>query len=116
MIELKEMREVPWNRGSWHGSFVSVDGTLASDFTVDDVEEVVSSAQIEGDWDGMTVAIVRLKDGRFAGWESSWDCTGSGFSEEAYGGGADVLFAATADYIESSLSERALEILHGDAR
>ena len=35
----------------------------------------------------------RLNDGRWVAYESMWGPTGSGFSEDAYGGHVDIYFA-----------------------
>jgi hypothetical protein len=38
-------------------------------------------------------AVVRLIDGRYMSWETFQGATGNGFSEDAYGGEADIHFA-----------------------
>lgn len=86
----------PFSRYDWSGRLVSLDGTDASDIAASDVAEVVCSGTTdEGDWDGTVAAVLKLKDGRFCCYETFWGPTGSGFSEDAYGGNADISFAST---------------------
>jgi hypothetical protein len=102
----------PWARGEWHGLFVSVDGTATDDFTEADIDHLVVFGTTPSDeWDGDEAGVVLLRDGRYASWESSWGPTGSGFSADAYGGEADIFFAATLPLALSPLSERSLELL-----
>ena len=62
--------------------------------SLDDVVGVHRHATTpEGDWDGNSVVILALTGGRWMTWESWWGPTGSGFSEDAYGGDADVWIA-----------------------
>jgi hypothetical protein len=85
-----------WN--DWRGRVVTKDGTDTTMPTADDVAEVLHEGTTdEGDWDGTVAGIVRLHDGRFVAWETFWGPTGDGFHEDAYGGDADVTFAATLD-------------------
>ena len=101
-----ELRLAPWNRGQWHGQLVSVDGCPAHDFTRDDVSEVIIASEIGADdYDGSIVAIVKLNDGRYVGWEASWGPTGDGFSADAYGGDADILFASSVKALFFYMSE-----------
>lgn len=58
-----------------------------------------------------SAGIVELVDGRYVAWESSWGPTGSGFHPDAYGGTADILFAATEEAARGALSEKARELL-----
>ena len=81
---------------SWHGQMQAIDGASSADFTWQDVAEVIAAAprtDTRHSWDGDAVGVVLLKDGRFASWETSWGPTGDGFSEDAYGGDADIFFA-----------------------
>jgi hypothetical protein len=88
--------QVPWRRGAWYGQFLSLDGTVAGDFKPEDIWRVLAVGCTEdGAWDGVGAAVVQLWDGRWVAWESSWGPTGSGFSEDAYGGGANVYFASS---------------------
>lgn len=67
-------------------------------FTYDDIEEIVCQGSTDGnDWDGEVAAVVKLRDGRYVAWETFWGPTGDGFSEDAYGGDADIVIAATAE-------------------
>lgn len=91
-LRARTERVTPWDAGSWHGRVID-----AGDITINAplppasaiVEVVAASA--EGDnWDGKVAAIVKFDDGRYAAWETFYGPTGSGFSEDAYGGDADV--------------------------
>lgn len=99
MTTYRQMRLAPTNRHDWHGEFRSLDGTRAHDFTEADVAEVVAYGEndLGGGWDGEVAAILRLNDGRHVAFETFWGPTGDGFSYDAYGGNADILFAADAD-------------------
>lgn len=102
---------VPWDRYSWHGEFVSLDGAATGDFTRDDIDALLAYGTSGDEWDGETAGIVRLKDGRFVSWESSYGPTGDGFSEDAYGGDTDIWFATTAGTALEKISECGREIL-----
>jgi len=63
-----------------------------------DITEVMSVreyAATKDDWDGVSVAVLKLTRGRWMTWESWWGPTGDGFSEDAYGGDADVWISDT---------------------
>lgn len=112
MTTIDKISPAPWRRGQWHGSLVSVDGTRTEDFVRDDVARVVAWGTTDAsDWDGETAGIVELHDGRFVAWEATWGPTGDGFSEDAYGGESDILFAATVEAARAALSERGRELL-----
>lgn len=84
------------NLSSWHGSVETADGTNTSIFTENDLDKVLASGETSpNDWDGECAAIVRLKDGRYVSWETSWGPTGDGFCEDAYGGDATLHFSST---------------------
>lgn len=115
--QLAALHEAPWRtaawgggHGGWEGRVQSIDGTPTSPFAETDVVRVVAYGCTSPGWDGESCAIVELADGRFAGWESSWGPTGAGFSRDAYGGDAVVLFAASAELILAQLSERVKEL------
>lgn len=112
-MNIDDITLAPWHRGEWHGELVSVDECPTDDFTKEDVERVVAWKEdpSKGGWDGSAVGIVQLKDGRFVAWESWWDCTGSGFSRDAYGGDTDIVFARTAEAAHAALTEKARELL-----
>lgn len=120
VFKVDEFGEAPWNRGSWHGRIISVDGTEDSDGIAhwSCVRSVIAWGQSREDaWDGECAGVVQLCDGRFISWESSWGPTGSGFSCDAYGGDADVFVASTAIAAIRALSEQSIEIMafaHGD--
>lgn len=83
---------------SWHGHVISDDGTSTHPFTEADLDKVVfAGATDESDWEGNCAAVILLKDGRYVTWETTWGPTGNGFSEDAYGGDADVHFSSTLD-------------------
>jgi hypothetical protein len=93
-------RTNPFNRYEWEERFVSLDGTEASDFTIEDVAEVVASGETGDQWDGDVAAVLRLKDGRFVSYETFYGPTGDGFSLDAYGGDADLKFGATLEVVQ----------------
>jgi hypothetical protein len=110
--QIDRISDPPWHRSSWTGQLVSLDGAATDDFTKDDVAAVIAHGSTPtNDWDGSAAAIVQLKDGRYAAWETWWDCTGSGFSCDAYGGTADIMFALTVQAATEALSEKARELL-----
>lgn len=79
---------------TWHGRYVSLDGCEAGEFTKDDVAEVIhEGVEGAGGYDGSVAAVLRLKDGRYVSYETFFGPTGDGFSEDAYGGDADIHFA-----------------------
>ena len=52
MKNLHDILESPWNHNSeWHGSWISVDGAPAGEFTVDEVHDVVAYSDPGDDWD-----------------------------------------------------------------
>lgn len=78
----------------WHGRAISVDGVDKSlPINESDIAEIVYDYDSGHDWDGDCCAVLELKDGRLVAWESNWGPTGSGFSEDAYGGETDIYFA-----------------------
>lgn len=100
-FEILEDRRKARDDGIWHGRVISHGGAsteLPNGFS--DLAEIV--AQYESDesqWDGDVAAVVRLNDGRYVSWETFWGPTGDGFSEDAYGGEADIHFANDLDTI-----------------
>lgn len=94
-------RVTPLSRCGWTGRCISVDGTDATDFGDDEsaIGEVLASGETGGGWDGTVAAVFRLKDGRFVAYETWWDPSGDGFSQDAYGGDADLFFGATEDAV-----------------
>ena len=91
----------PFCRGQWHGRLLSVDGTDTTDFIDRDNEpaEVIAAADTGAGWDGDAAGVARLTDGRFVAWDCGWGPTGDGFSEDAYGGEADIYFGATEEAV-----------------
>lgn len=111
-ISTSQIYPAPWDRHGWTGEFVSVDGTPTSDFSEEDVAEVLEYAHTPiKDWDGETVGIVRLKDGRIVAWEADWGPTGNGFSCDAYGGTADIIFGSDIEHVRRYLSMDAQALL-----
>lgn len=87
--------EVWWKDGGrWDGGTRTY-GDVSDDsgFGLDDVEELVGATKTPDDWDGVEAAVLKLKDGRYVSYESTWGPTGSGFSVDAYGGDAVLTFA-----------------------
>lgn len=104
----------PFNRGTWHGQLLTRDGTSTEMPTEDDVAEVVAQASTGDQWDGKVAAVLRLKDGRFVAWETFYGPTGNGFSEDAYGGEADLTFAGSlAGAIQWGLTDEGRGLLAG---
>ena len=114
MTAISKISPAPWERHEWHGALRSVDGTLATDFGRDDVAEVIAFESTAERWEGETVAIVRLVDGRIAAWEATYGPTGDGFVCDAYGGDSDILFASSVASVLPFLSERVREMLPDD--
>jgi hypothetical protein len=85
------VRDGPY--GSHDGTAMSFDGTSTLPFSEKDVAEWVYEWETGDRWDGTCAAVVLLRDGRLAAWESWWGPTGSGFFDDAYGGDAEVWFA-----------------------
>lgn len=100
-FDILEQRREWGDDGSWHGRVISHGGTsteLPDGFS--DLGKIVAQYESDvSDYDGNVAAVVRLSDGRFMSWETFWGPTGSGFSEDAYGGDADIHFANDLDTI-----------------
>jgi hypothetical protein len=79
---------------SWHGEYKSLDGVEAGPITASDVAEILYHGSTPQDWDGCEAVVMRLRDGRLVAYETSWGPTGNGFSEDAYGGDANLYFAS----------------------
>jgi len=78
---------------TWTGSYVSLDGCMAGPITLEDVESVIHHYEDGDRWDGKELVVLKLKDGRYVGYETWYGPTGSGFFRDAYGGDVDVCFA-----------------------
>lgn len=96
-LQASEIDEAPWNAYTWDGTTHSIGGVSETIPKLEDVDAVIYHGRTPEDWDGMEAAVVRLKDGRLAAWESVWGPTGSGFCEDAYGGDAEVWFAPVSE-------------------
>ncbi len=116
MIDLQELRDsasTPWNAGRWNKNIVSVDGAPVTIPHPSEVSAVV--AYHDCGWDeGMHVAVIKLCDGRFMAWENRVGVTGSGFSEDAYGGDAEVWVAWTHDDAVAFMSDQCFELIEDE--
>jgi hypothetical protein len=110
-VSIDDISPAPWSRHDWTGELVSADGCPTDDFTKNDVARIVAWATTPGDWDGDTAGLIVLGDGRYVAWEAGWGPTGDGFSCDAYGGTADLVFAHTAEAAVARLTERGRELL-----
>lgn len=102
-------QETPWADYAEYKA-ISVNGCDPSGFAETAVKRVVAHDG-GSDFDKSEIAIVELHDGRFVGWESSSDCTGSGFHHDAYGGDVEVWFAHSLEELRPLFTERAWEVL-----
>jgi hypothetical protein len=93
--KIEDMRFSPFSRLSWHGKLFTTDGADTTDFTKEDVDDVLWYYDDGDRWEGMAAGLVKLKDGRIISWETSYGPTGDGFNEDAYGGDADILCSKT---------------------
>lgn len=115
--KLDEMRVTPWYLGKWsdgwHGEFKRVGNVKAGPFMPGDVQKILYAGEAGDDWDGTSVAVLALKDGRLVAWETIWGPTGNGFFEDAYGGDAEIWFAHSRHLkalINSALTDAGREI------
>lgn len=103
-MKLSHAEEPPWGQrpgrtdpdgyGGWtDGEIKAHNGVSDAMPMEDDVVEIIHDGEYGDRWDGVTYAAVKLKDGRYMAWESFYGPTGSGFSEDAYGGDAVVHFS-----------------------
>lgn len=91
MSDIDNLHCSPFTRGAWSGTLFTTDGTPTIDFTRKELAKVLWCYESGDKWDGVTAGILKLKDGRIVSWETSYGPTGDGFSEDAYGGDADIL-------------------------
>jgi hypothetical protein len=96
--------ETPWSDGAEYEP-ISVLGCEVTKVTAADVKRVVGHDG-GSDFDKSEIAIVELNDGRFVGWESWSDVTGSGFHGDAYGGDVEVWFAGSLVDLRLMFSEQ----------
>lgn len=110
-------KDPPWHRHQWSGAVQAIDDGV--DLTdpwpeparygevPSNVARIVECGATNcDDWDGTCYGVVELSDGRFVAWESWWDATGSGFSEDAYGGDADFGIAKTEESARGFISAK----------
>lgn len=103
--------ECPWSRDAEYKP-VSVNDCPTSTIAVSDVKRIVAhDGGGPSGFESSEIAVAELHDGRFAGWESWTDATGSGFHADAYGGDAEVWFARSIAELKPMFSERAWEAL-----
>lgn len=106
---LYEMADSPFGqdgRMSRSITICSTDGTSVHAFTTEDVARVIAYG--EDSWsqvDGVTAAVLELRDGRFASWESWWNHTYSGFDSEFDGDPPAVFVSRTEDAAIALISE-----------
>lgn len=112
-LTFDDLRDQPFREhAAWTGGLKSLDGTEASQFTGADIATVLYSGQYGADeYDGAEAFIAELKDGRLVAWQTWWGPTGAGFSEDAYGGEADIWFAS-----KENLSKLILQALDNQGR
>jgi hypothetical protein len=79
-------------RSSWSGEYIGLGGCATGHVTEADVDALLYYGDTGDGWDGKAAGVARLKDGRYLAWETWWGPTGSGFSEDAYGGEAPIYF------------------------
>ncbi len=106
--------ECPW-AGYAEYLPVSIGDCPTSAIAATDVKRVVAHDG-GSDFDKSEIAIVELNDGRFVGWESWSDVTGSGFHGDAYGGDVEVWFARDVADLRPRFSECAWEQLDASIR
>lgn len=84
----------PFARGTWDGLIRSLDGAPNDDdFDPEHVDKVIAVYESGDQYDGEVAGLVLMEDGRFVAWETVYGPTGHGFSEDAYGGDADIFVA-----------------------
>ncbi len=110
-LTTKDISDPPWERCNWSGELLGLDSCPNDDFTEDDVSEVLAWKSTDDEWDGLSAGLVRLKDERYAAWESFYGPTGSGFCYDAYGGDADIVLARSPEAAVAALSQQAQELL-----
>ena len=103
------MSEYPWAPNAEYKP-VSINGCPTSPVAESDVKRIVAHDG-GSDFDSSEIAVIELLDGRFVGWESWGDVTGSGFHHDAYGGDVEVWFAHSLEQLKPQFSERAWEAL-----
>jgi hypothetical protein len=112
MPTTKDLRLMPWRQtpgGCWsQGNFVSLDGAAVGSVAEEDVAEVLYFWSDGDTWDGDEIAVMRLADGRYVAYETWYGPTGDGFSEDAYGGDANLYFASSlAEVLRLGLGDEA---------
>lgn len=99
--------DLPW--GDIDGERVSVDGTPVSVIEEHDVAHWLAYG--DGASGSNEVCIAELHDGRIVAWSTWSDVTGSGFHADAYGGNAELLFAASVEAVLPFIPEQDRETL-----
>lgn len=106
-ISIDDIDPAPWNRYTWSGSFICIGCPAITDLKREEVEEVLAWWESGDEWDGRTAGLVRLVNGSFVAWECDYGPTGNGFSEDAYGGDADIVVASTMEGALGGIGEDA---------
>lgn len=101
--------ETPWSDNAEYRPR-SVGGCETTKPAAADVKQVIGHDG-GSDFDKSEIAVVELQDGRFVGWESWSDVTGSGFHHDAYGGDVEVWFARSLAELRPLFSERAWDAM-----
>lgn len=103
------VRDLPFDGDNFtsDGKRRSLDGTEIGPFTEPDIAEVLYQGECGDEWDGVAVAVIRLRDGRLVAWETWYGPTGSGFWPDAYGGDAELLYAKDLRLLVNELSDSA---------
>jgi hypothetical protein len=105
-MEFEHVEEPPWGEkpgddSGWSdGQIIAHNGVSDAMPDKEDVAEILIDMEYGDRWDGVTAAVVKLKDGRYMAWESFYGPTGSGFSNDAYGGDAVVHFSDDLEQIK----------------
>jgi hypothetical protein len=86
----------PWFRGEWNGRCVQLDpAAQVIDVCESDVSLLLAYGETPDTWDGEIAGIALLRNKTFLAWGTFYGPTGHGFSRDAYGGDADMMFAST---------------------
>jgi hypothetical protein len=82
----------PWNAATWDETLLTVDNASTKLPEISELQEILYQGSSGDEWDGTAVFVAKINDGRYMAYETFWGPTGDGFSEDAYGGDAEVWF------------------------